>query len=497
MKARWPRIAGVGLLAAWIGVAGWQAAKPLPQGVHVASPICRASADQVAFIADITAADAFGRAAVSQGIFDAVLEVVRGARHFIVLDYSGFDADATDAAAAGAAPQRHIAAELTDALLERRRTQPDLAVLFITDPANERYGAARSVELQLLRAAGVEVVLTELDRLRDSNLAYSSLWRLALRWWDPPSGPLGVESRRLNFKADGRRLIIADDGRGGLTAVIGSATPRDSESLWSNVAVRLGGGALVTLLKSELAVARFSGWAGRSEPFLAVQAAPAPAPSDCAAAAGAAAGSSAELSGSDARVQLLTEGATREGLLARLDATGRGESIDVAMFHLAERAVVESLLAAARRGVSVRVILDPDAAAPSGTAASIPNQPVASELVARSAGAIRLRWYRTHGERFHDSLVMIYGPRRLWLTLGSAQLTRRSLSDYNLEANVALEVARNSVLAQQALEYFDTLWGNRAALGIEYSADFAVFADPAQSDYWLGRLMEGTGLSAF
>jgi phosphatidylserine/phosphatidylglycerophosphate/cardiolipin synthase-like enzyme len=492
MKARGPRIALVCLLAAWIGVAGWQAAKPLPQGVHVASPICRQSASEVAFIADITAADAFGRAAVSQGIFDTVLEVVRGAHRFIVLDYSGFGADAE---AAGASARRHIAAELTDALLERRRTQPDLAVLFIADPANERYGAARSVELQLLRAAGVEVVLTDLDRLRDSNLAYSSLWRLTLRWWDPPSGPLGVETRRLNFKADGRRLIIADDGHGALTAVIGSAAPLDSESLWSNVAARLKGAALETLLESELAVARFSGWAGRSKPFLAPQAAQAPPPADCAAAA--APGSPAALAADDARVQLLTEGAIRAGLLARVDASARGDSIDVAMFHLAERGVVESLLAAARRGVSVRVMLDPDAAAPSGTAAGIPNQPVASELLARSGGAVRLRWYRTHGERFHDSLLMIYGPRQLWLTLGSAQLTRRSLSDYNLEANVAIEVARSSALAQQALQYFDTLWANRAALGIEYSADFAVFADPTQSDYWLGRLMEGAGLSAF
>ena len=64
-----------------------------------------------------------------------------------------------------------MSAALTDALLEARRSVPDLRVLFITDPANESYGAARSPELQLLRAAGVEVVLADLDRLRDSNLA--------------------------------------------------------------------------------------------------------------------------------------------------------------------------------------------------------------------------------------------------------------------------------------------------------------------------------------
>ena len=92
---------------------------------------------------------------------------------------------------------------------------------------------------------------------------------------------------------------------------------------------------------------------------------------------------------------------------------------------------------------------------------------------------------------------MIYGRERLWLTLGSANLTRRSLSDYNLEANLAVELARAAPLAQQALGYFDTLWGNRAGLGIEYTADFAAFANPAQSDYWLCRLLEGAGFAAF
>ena len=90
-----------------------------------------------------------------------------------------------------------------------------------------------------------------------------------------------------------------------------------------------------------------------------------------------------------------------------------------------------------------------------------------------------------------------HGRRDLWLTLGSANLTRRSLDDYNLEANLAIEVLRDAPLAQQALGYFDTLWSNRAALGIEYTADFAAFADSKQTDYWLYRLLEGAGFTAF
>ena len=79
--------------------------------------------------------------------------------------------------------------ELTDALLAQRREQPALPILFITDPASERYGTVRSSELALLRAAGVEVVTVDLDRLRDSNPAYSSLWRLTLGWWERAAPP--------------------------------------------------------------------------------------------------------------------------------------------------------------------------------------------------------------------------------------------------------------------------------------------------------------------
>lgn len=197
------------------------------------------------------------------------------------------------------------------------------------------------------------------------------------------------------------------------------------------------------------------------------------------------------------RVQVLTEGAIRQELLEQLAAAVRGDSIDLAAFKLADRGVLDALLEAARRGVRVRLILDPSEDATTLIPSGLPNQPLASELVSRSAGAVHVRWYRTHGERFHTSLVLISGAGRVWLLAGSANFTRRGLEDYNLDADVALEMTRDAPLADEALGYFETLWSNRAALGIEYTADFAAFADPSQADYWLCRLLEGAGVVAF
>jgi phosphatidylserine/phosphatidylglycerophosphate/cardiolipin synthase-like enzyme len=459
--------------------------------------------ENVTFIADITSADAYGRSISSQAIFEETLKVVSHARQFLVLDYFMFnnrhgDLDPTSPLL------KPLSEQLRDALIERRQELPDLKVLFITDPINELYGASPSPDLRLLRAAGVDVVVTRLDPLRDSNSLYSSAWRLAIKWWNPSTEgegslpdplddsntplPFGAWAQLINFKANQRKVIVGDDGNGGLVGIIGSANPHDAGGADSNVAARVTGPVLRSLLESELAIAQLSGWKGT------IGALP---PTQTSSSSDAPSSEGDVLSGKSARVQTLTEGAIHDALLEHVDGAVKGDSIDIAMFHVADRDVVEALLRASRRGVNVRLILDPNKDAYGHTTSGLPNQPAASELVSESDGAIHVRWYRTHGEQFHTKLVMIYGPQRLWVTLGSASLTRRNLSDYNLEANLAVEVARASPLALQILDYFDTLWSNRASLGIEYTADFAAYADPAQGRYWFYRFLEGTGMADF
>ena len=51
----------------------WGSHKSLPAGAHVASALTDLPADKITFIADVTAADAYGRPVVSQAIFDQLL----------------------------------------------------------------------------------------------------------------------------------------------------------------------------------------------------------------------------------------------------------------------------------------------------------------------------------------------------------------------------------------------------------------------------------------
>jgi phosphatidylserine/phosphatidylglycerophosphate/cardiolipin synthase-like enzyme len=511
-------------LGAWVSLGAWHLTKPLPPGTRVASAWDDVPADSVRLLVDLTTADAYGQPVLQQQIFDESLRMIAGARQFVVLDQFLFNDQrgaltAVPAVAASAAagsppgpepnraPMRPLSRDLTAALVAAKAAHPALRILFVTDPINDFYGGDPSPQLAQLEAAGIEVVRTDLDALRDSNPAWSGLWRLTMNWWDgdargdgwlpnpletgPSRVTLRAWGRLLNFKANHRKVLIADDGRGSLVGIVGSANPHDASSAHSNLALELRGETLRPLLHSEIEVARFSGWRGDELP--GAGGAPADAPVATRPDRGAPDGArSATL-----RVQVLTEGAIRDALLERIAGAAPGDGIDVAMFYLSEHGIVEALIAAARRGVEVRLLLDPNKDAFGRQKGGIPNRPVAAELVSRSDGAIRVRWYRTHGEQFHTKLVMVRSGDRLWLTLGSANLTRRNLDDFNLEANLAVEAPLGAALAQQAERYFETLWNNRAPVGIEYTTDFGTFADPSQAHYWAYRILEASGLSTF
>lgn len=52
-----------------------------------------------------------------------------------------------------------------------------MPVIFITDPLNKGYGSYENKWFQKMREAGVEIVYTELDPLRDSTPVYSGIYR--------------------------------------------------------------------------------------------------------------------------------------------------------------------------------------------------------------------------------------------------------------------------------------------------------------------------------
>lgn len=477
-----------GFIGLWAVVGLWNTIRPMPPGTNVHTPTVAVDATNVQFLTDLTYNDPRGRALREQRIFDEALRIVDEAETFIVADFFLFN----DMMAAADAPHRTLSRELADRLIARKAAKPGLTVLVVTDPINDVYGGAPSALLDELRRAGINVVITDLRKLRDSNPAYSALWRLFGQWFgnSPGAGslpnPFDTEPAKislrswlelLNFKANHRKLIVADRADAQLVGLVTSANPHDASSGHSNVALRFIGAAALDIVESELGIARFSGWNGHIL---------------------AAAPEAAAVDPSNAvQLSYVTEGAIRDHLLDAIDTSRNGDSIRIATFYLADRGIVAALLSAAKRNVTVQLILDPNRDAFGRQKDGVPNRPVANELVNQSGERIQVRWYRTHGEQFHTKLALITHGDRLIASLGSANLTRRNIGNYNLEANVAIEVDRQSALATDMQSYFDRLWTNQGSPGTEFTAAFDVYKDTDSSRYWRYRLMEATGLSTF
>lgn len=497
------------LLLLCVGVGSWHTLKPLPPGLRVQADLIATPDASIQFLADIAAGDGAGGRIQQRQIHAATLALVQTAQDFLVLDYFLFNGQGGPAGPLslddGLAP---VSAELIAALRALRQAQPDLPILLITDPINDYYRGTAPAALASLRALQIDVVVTRLSALRDSNPLFSAVWRTILGWWLPTRGEgwlpnlldgagpglkAGALLRLPNFKANHRKLVITGDGRGSLRGIVASANPHDASSAHSNVALQIAGEALRPLLASELEVARFSGWGGNAALIAA----------SSAGGKDSASGNSNDDNYNDrhatldsaVQVAALTEGAIRDALLRRFSEARAGDTIDVAQFYLAERHILDALLAAAFRGVTVRVLLDPNRDAFGFEKSGIPNRPLGNALLRDSDGRIALRWYRTGGEQFHSKYASVRRGDRLWFTLGSANFTRRNLGDLNLEANIQVDAPVDSSVAGDAAGWFETLWSN--AGGIAYTAPAEAWEERSRWRYWQSRLMEASGLSTF
>ena len=434
-------------------------------------------ATNVAFLADRTWVDTDGNRHSDQEIFDSAFEMIRKARKFLLVDmflYNDFQ---------GKTPEttRLLSGELTDILLCQKAAYPDMIITVITDPINTVYGSLPSAQFDGLASAGIDVVTTNLTRLRDSNPIYSLFWRLFIKPFgnskrgslQSPFGGKGQVTLRsflalLNFKANHRKVIIADDGDE-LVALVTSANPHDASSAHTNVGVRFTGQAAAELLFTENAVLAFSG----RKPLQFAIDPPAQA--------------------TGVSVQVLTERAIKTAALDVIEQAMDGERIDLATFYLSDRDVINALKQARRNGVLLRVLLDPNKDAFGHSKNGIPNRSVAAEL--RRAG-IDVRWSHTHGEQCHAKMLKMENKLGEGvILLGSANLTRRNLDDFNLETNVLIRAAASSGIFEDAQCNFDLLWSNQP--GQVFSVSYDHYRDESPVKKCLYRFMEASGLSTF
>lgn len=460
-------------------VALWHSRKPMPKGTD----FCGAwrSTSQLRWLYDLTWRDTRGNTHHQQQIFDAAFQMIREAKQLVVLDMFLFNEFSGPHAQP---PHRKLCEELTVELEQKKKHCSDVIIIVLTDPVNSRYGAFVPSHWQRLRAAGITVVETRLEVLRDSNPSWSTLWRLVLQWlarvpggvWFPD--PFGTGRTSLvtwlalpNFKANHRKTLVCDSPRGWL-GLVASANAHDASSAHTNVALLFDGQAVADLLMTEIAVLRFSGFTAEL---------PTPNP----------------ITHNDVKtrkLRVLTEKAILQAVLNLLSNAEATDRIAIAMFYLSHRRIIRALKKAARRGVDIRIILDPNKDAFGRRRNGIPNRQAAMELA--NAG-ITIRWAATEGEQAHSKLMLVTRPHsHSDLIVGSANFTRRNLDNYNLETCIQLRAHTSETGIAAATDFFECCWNNSPAQST-ITLPLTHFKERSPLRYALYRVMEATGWSTF
>jgi phosphatidylserine/phosphatidylglycerophosphate/cardiolipin synthase-like enzyme len=453
---------------------------PLQEGVNIAGEIHSISEEDIEFLFDATYLNKEGQVIIEQEIFDNIFEVVDNANEFIIIDMFLFNTDYSEKV-----KFKNLTRDLKDKLIEKKKQNPEIDIVFITDEINNFYGSYTSDEISELENNNIPVVITDLTKLRDVNPIYAGLWRSYLRWFNTEGEgylkhPLGNLNKKVTFtaylrlmnvKANHRKVITADEN-GETVSIITSANPHEASSKHGNVAIRIKNSIAKDILKSEKEIAKFSGHDFDIENKLKL----------------------VKNTEGNIDVQLLTERQIRDSLVKEINNLNEGESIEMVMFYLSDRIVVNSLLEASERGVNIRIILDPNKDAFAKEKNGIPNRQVAYELFKESKGKIEVRWYNTQGEQQHTKLIVIRKHNETIIFLGSSNLTKRNIGNFNLEANIKIITPKETEIDLEIREFFYKFWNN---LDGEYTLNFDNYKEDSFPKYQLYIFQESTGLSSF
>jgi len=480
------------------------ALKPLPEGVSVEGEIHQVLSKNISFFSDRTYwNNSLEIRQSEQEIFDEMFTVIKNAKEHVVVDMFLFNDFVGKADV-----YRSLSDELTQVLVEKKVGNPYMPVVFITDPINEVYGGVESKHLRSLRDAGVNVVITDLTKLRDSNFMYSPFWKIFIQWfgtsvdaqWLPnpfESGGEGIGLRSyfkaFNFKANHRKVVVADD-----SVLVTSANPHDGSSAHSNVAIRIDDANFAReVLQSEQAVINFS--LSENERFSIVEGIQ--SEQLLVGDNTISSGDTAKAGDDEVSVQLLTEKKIKKSIIASVDNLQEGDSLDMVIFYIADRGIVKSLKRASERGVTMRLLFDANKDAFGREKNGKPNRQVASELVRASDGNISVRWCDTHGEQCHSKLLLLESDAGYEMFIGSANFTRRNIGDYNLETNIKLSDGEVFGAFDEAREFFELQW---EVVNVEdgitdpsksYSLEYEEYKDDSRFKYWSYRFKEWSGLS--
>ena len=410
-----------------------------------------------------------GKRVHEKRIFNREMEIIKNAQDFLMLDFFLFNDEYPDSMTFPSQVK-----DMTDLLIAKKKENPEMPILFVTDPINNFYGAYEEDNLKRLRENGIEVVVTDLNKMRDSNALVSGIYRAYIQWFgtsgggwiknffDKDADKVNIRSilKLANFKGNHRKVLISEK-----EALVASANPHDPSAHHSNVAMVFRGKSMEDLIRSESIF--FDKLPNVIENF------------------------KAEEVTSPYKLKVITEGKIYDEISKNIKETKKGDEINLGIFYISEFRILRELGEAAKRGVNVKIIADLNKDAFGLEKNGSPNRPALSELK-EGYPDINIRWYQTSGEQFHTKFIYFdFKDKDPLAILGSANYTRRNLDNFNLETNLAVEMKKDSPMAREMKNYYARIWNNEDG---DYTLPLEDFYESRFFMRILWKIQEKTGL---
>ncbi|MCK5607435.1 hypothetical protein KAR91_36460 [Candidatus Pacearchaeota archaeon] len=412
----------------------------LPKGRIFEGEVRQVSENSIQFLYDLTYEDENGNIVYDHQIFDKVFEIIDNAEEFIIVDMFLFGTHDNEV-------YRNLTQELTNHLLAKRKSNPNIKIHFITDYYNViNYG---DEHLRQINEAGIPVTFS------------SSGGKFSLGEKDFMHAFLKKFRGRLNH----RKIIIADSNEK-IVSLITSANPHDASSPNSNTAFYFE----EEIWRDIYGLEKEDSWVEDSEIDSFLE-------------------KFEEKKEGEVFVQYLADGGLMHSLVEEIDKTIKGNSINILVFFLSDKKTINSLLSASKRGVDVKLILDTNIQSFGEEKLGIPNKPVAEKLIRKSDGKIEVRWYLNHGEQFHTKMAIIEKENNTTVFLGSSNFAINTMTIYNLQADVKVVAPINSSVSSDVDNYFNRLWNNEEGI---FTTDYEKFKDESFSKkliYEFGQIL--------
>ena len=420
-----------------------------PQGVNYESKLY--DAENVDFHYDLTYLDKDGNIAYDKNIWDATYKLIDDANDFLIIEMFLYN-DIYDRSS-GRFPE--FAKEYTERLLAKQKANPNLKVYVLLDENNNLYGANEHPFITEMKNAGINIIIVDIYKLKDTFPWYSPVWRTVIEPLGNPKDKGWITNfygkdytklslrnilRALNVKADHRKIFMNEKN-----VIVSSANIHDPSYFHENVALETDGKILEEIFANLNEVAEFSkekidlDLAGKIK--------------------------YSNIENSDYKVQYITEAKIGEALDVDIDSLNSGDSVEMGMYFLADHSVIDKLIKASNRGVDIKIIFDRSKDAFGMSTNGVPNKPVAKKLLSETKNKIQVKWYFTNGEQYHTKFLKIEKTNGdVIMNAGSANFIKKNIRGYIMDANLRVETNKNSELNKQVNNYFNRLWNNEDGL---------------------------------